>query len=102
MSTIVKADATGAVTLPAELCRAAGVAPGADLVAEVQDGRIVLEQPRLPIWERIAALTADAPPEEIARLPPGGAAERRIATTVSSLPPKPDEGARCRQTLTPA
>ena len=31
MSTIVKADATGAVTLPAELCRAAGVEPGADL-----------------------------------------------------------------------
>jgi antitoxin component of MazEF toxin-antitoxin module len=75
MSTIVKADATGAVTLPAELCRAAGVAPGADLVAEVQDGRIVLERPRRPIWERLAALTADAPPEEIAKLPPGGAAE---------------------------
>jgi antitoxin component of MazEF toxin-antitoxin module len=75
MSTIVKADASGAVTLPAELCRAAGVAPGADLVAEVQDGRIVIERPRLPIWERIAALTADAPPEEVARLPPGGAAE---------------------------
>jgi antitoxin component of MazEF toxin-antitoxin module len=75
MSTIVKADATGAVTLSAELCRAAGVAPGAELVAEVQNGRIVLERPRQPIWERIAALTADAPPEEIARLPPGGAAE---------------------------
>ena len=44
MSTIVKADATGAVMLPAEFCRAAGVAPGADLVAEVQDGRIVLER----------------------------------------------------------
>jgi antitoxin component of MazEF toxin-antitoxin module len=75
MSTIVKADATGAVTLPADLCRAVGVTPGADLVAEVQDGRIVIECPRLPIWERIAALTADAPPEEIAKLPPGGAAE---------------------------
>ena len=75
MSTIVTADATGAVTLPAELCRAAGVAPGADLVAEVQAGRIVLERPRRPIWERLAALTADAPPEEIAKLPPGGAAE---------------------------
>ena len=75
MATILKADATGAVTLPADLCRAAGVEPGADLVAEVQDGRIVLEQRRLPIWERIAALTADATPEEIAKLPPGGAAE---------------------------
>ena len=42
MSTIVKADADGAVTLPAELCRAAGVEPGAALVAEVQDGRVVL------------------------------------------------------------
>ena len=61
MSTLVKADATGAVTLPAELCRAAGVEPGADLVAEVQDGRIVLERQRRPIWERIAALTAEIP-----------------------------------------
>ncbi len=75
MSTLVKADASGAVTLPAELCRQAGVEPGADLVAEVQHGRIVLQLPRLPIWERLAALTADAPPEEIAKLPPGGAAE---------------------------
>jgi bifunctional DNA-binding transcriptional regulator/antitoxin component of YhaV-PrlF toxin-antitoxin module len=75
MSTMVKADATGAVTLPAELCRAAGVAPGADLVAEVQDGRIVLERPRPPIWERIIALTADAPPEELDKLPADGAAQ---------------------------
>ncbi len=75
MSTIIKADADGTVILPAELCREAGVAPGADLEADVQDGRIVLQQRRLPIWERLAALTADAPPEEIARLPPGGAAE---------------------------
>ena len=48
MSMIVKADATGAVTLPAELCQAAGVAPGADLLAEVQDGRIVLERRARP------------------------------------------------------
>jgi antitoxin component of MazEF toxin-antitoxin module len=75
MSTIVKTDTTGALTLPAELCRTAGVAPGTELVAEVQPGRIVLEPARPPIWERIAALTADAPPEEIAKLPPGGAAE---------------------------
>mgnify|MGYP001316472067 CR=1 FL=1 len=75
MSTIVRADAAGAVTLPAELCKAAGVTPGADLVAETQDGRIVLERPRQPIWERIAALTTDAPPEEIAKLPPDGAAQ---------------------------
>jgi antitoxin component of MazEF toxin-antitoxin module len=74
MSTLIKADASGAVTLPAELCREAGVEPGAELAAEVQDGRIVLERPRLPIWERLAALAADAPEEEIAKLPPGGAA----------------------------
>ena len=74
MSTIVKADASGAVTLPAELCRAAGVAPGADLVADVQNGRIVLERPRRPIWERIAARAAEIPPEEFDKLPPGGAA----------------------------
>jgi antitoxin component of MazEF toxin-antitoxin module len=75
MSTLLKADASGAVTLPADLCRAAGVEPGTDLVAEIEGGRIVIQRPRLPIWERIAALTADAPPEEIAKLPPGGAAE---------------------------
>jgi antitoxin component of MazEF toxin-antitoxin module len=75
MSTIVKADASGAVTLPAELCRAAGVAPGAGLVAEVQDGRIVLERRRRPIWEEIIALAADIPPEEFDKLPRGGAAQ---------------------------
>ena len=75
MSTMVKADATGAVTLPAELCRAAGVVPGAELVAEVHAGRIVLERPRQPIWERIIALTADAPPEELDKLPIDGAAQ---------------------------
>ena len=37
--------------------------------------RVTVEPARPPIWERIAALTADAPPEEIAKLPPGGAAE---------------------------
>jgi antitoxin component of MazEF toxin-antitoxin module len=75
MTTILRADAAGTVTLPADLCRAAGVEPGTDLAAEVQNGRIVLERPRQPIWERIAALAADAPPEEIAKLPPDGAAQ---------------------------
>lgn len=75
MSTLVKADASGAVLLPAELCQAAGVEPGTDLVAEVQDGRIVVQRPRPPIWERLAALAADAPPEEVAKLPPDGAAQ---------------------------
>jgi antitoxin component of MazEF toxin-antitoxin module len=74
MSTIVKADANGAVTLPADLCREAGVTPGSDLTADVQEGRIVVERPRKPIWERIAELAADVPPEEFDKLPPGGAA----------------------------
>ncbi len=75
MSTLIKADASGAVTLPAELCQAAGVKPGTDLVAEVQDGRIVVQHQRPPIWERLAALAADTPPEEVAKLPPDGAAQ---------------------------
>ena len=75
MSTIIQADAAGAVTLPAEFCKAAGVTPGADLVAEIQDGRIVLERSRQPIWERLAARAAEAPPEEVAKLPADGAAQ---------------------------
>jgi antitoxin component of MazEF toxin-antitoxin module len=75
MSTIITVDANGAVTVPADLCHAAGVEPGAQLVAEVQTGRIVLQPARVPIWERILALTADAPPEEIAKLPKDGAAQ---------------------------
>jgi antitoxin component of MazEF toxin-antitoxin module len=75
MSTLVKADANGVVTLPADLCRAAGVQPGAELVAEVQDGRIVLGPVRRPIWERIIALTADIPPEELDKPPVDGAAQ---------------------------
>ena len=75
MSTIVQADAAGAVTLPADFCKAAGVTPGADLVAEVQAGRIVLRPAAPPFWERIAALTADAPQEELDKLPTDGAAQ---------------------------
>jgi antitoxin component of MazEF toxin-antitoxin module len=75
MSTIVKADATGAVLLPADLCRAAGVQAGADLVADVQAGRIVLETARPPFWERIAARAAAIPPEELAKSPTDGAAQ---------------------------
>ena len=75
MSMLVKADASGVVTLPVELCREAGIAAGGEMVAEVQDGRIVVERLRTPIWERLAALTADAPEEEFAKLPPGGAGE---------------------------
>ena len=75
MSTIVKADADGAVMLPADLCRAAGVEPGADLAADVCDGRIVVGPKRKPIWERIAERVADAPPEELAKLPTDGASQ---------------------------
>jgi predicted DNA-binding antitoxin AbrB/MazE fold protein len=30
---------------------------------------------RAPIWEEVIALTADIPPEEFDKLPPGGAAD---------------------------
>jgi antitoxin component of MazEF toxin-antitoxin module len=75
MSTTVKADANGAVTLPAEVCREAGVEPGADLTADVQNGRIIVGPKRKPIWERIAELVADIPPEELDKLPTDGAAQ---------------------------
>jgi antitoxin component of MazEF toxin-antitoxin module len=75
MSTILKADAGGAVLLPAELCREAGVEPGANLVAEVQGGRVVVGLVRLTLAERIAALTADAPPEELDKMPVDGASQ---------------------------
>ncbi len=75
MSTTITSDAAGTVTLPVELCRAAGVEPGTELVAEVADGRIVLQRPRRPLWERIVALTADAPAEELDKLPTDGAAQ---------------------------
>jgi antitoxin component of MazEF toxin-antitoxin module len=75
MSTILKADAGGAVLLPAELCREAGVEPGAELVAEVQGGRVVVGLVRLTLAERIAALTADAPPEELDKMPVDGASQ---------------------------
>jgi antitoxin component of MazEF toxin-antitoxin module len=75
MSTIIKADATGAVTLPPELCRAAGVAPGADLVAEVQEGRIVLGPAAPSLAERIVARAHALPPEALDALPDDLAAQ---------------------------
>jgi len=75
MSTILKADATGAVTLPAELCRAAGLAPGADLVAEVEEGRIVLQPARPTLAERIVARARALPQETLDRLPADGASQ---------------------------
>jgi antitoxin component of MazEF toxin-antitoxin module len=75
MSTIVKADANGTVTLPADLCRAAGVEPGGELVVEVENGRVIMGPARPTLAERIAALTADAPPEELDKLPIDGASQ---------------------------
>jgi predicted DNA-binding antitoxin AbrB/MazE fold protein len=37
--------------------------------------RLTVEPAQPPIWERIAALTADAPPEELAKPPVDGAAQ---------------------------
>jgi hypothetical protein len=37
--------------------------------------RVTIEPARPPIWERIAALAADAPPEELAKPPVDGAAQ---------------------------
>lgn len=75
MSTILKADATGAVTLPAELCREAGLEPDAELNAEVRDGMIILGPMLPPIWEQIVTLTADAPLEELLKPPTDGASQ---------------------------
>ena len=75
MPTIVKTDASGAITLPAELCRAAGVEPDTELMAEVQSGRIVLAPVRTAIWDRIAALSIDAPLEELEKPPADGASQ---------------------------
>jgi antitoxin component of MazEF toxin-antitoxin module len=75
MSTTIKADAAGAVTLPAELCRKAGVLPGAELTAEVQAGRIVVGPARPPLWERIVARAATLPPEVLDAAPDDLAAQ---------------------------
>ncbi len=75
MSTIIKADVSGAVTLPAELCRAAGVAPGAELVAEVQDGRIILGTAAPSLAERIVARASALPPGALDSLPDDLAAQ---------------------------
>jgi antitoxin component of MazEF toxin-antitoxin module len=75
MSTILRADASGAVTLPADLCRAAGLAPGTDLVAEVQAGRIVLGPAAPSLAERIVARARALPPDVLGALPDDLAAQ---------------------------
>ena len=71
---------------PPSCAGTAGVEPGADLVAEVQGGRVVVGPVRLTLAERLAALTADAPPEELDKLP-----DRRslaASTTICTATPK--------------
>jgi bifunctional DNA-binding transcriptional regulator/antitoxin component of YhaV-PrlF toxin-antitoxin module len=75
MSSMVRADTTGAVTLPAELCRAAGVAPGAELLAEVQAGRIILAPAAPSLAERIVARARALPAEALDALPDDLAAQ---------------------------
>jgi hypothetical protein len=75
MSIIIKADAAGALSLPADLCRAAGVEPGAEVSAEVQPGRIVLESAPVPLAERIVARARALPQEVLDQLPSDGAAQ---------------------------
>ncbi len=75
MSTLVRADANGAVTLPADLCRAAGVEPGSELAVQVQNGRIVVESTRLPLAERIVARARALPTGALDGLPDDLAAQ---------------------------
>jgi len=77
MSTTLKADAAGGVVLPPDLCRAAGIAAGAELVAEVEDGRIVVTRPgpRPTLAERIVARARALPPEVLEKLPADGASQ---------------------------
>jgi antitoxin component of MazEF toxin-antitoxin module len=75
MSTIIKADANGSVTLPADLCRAAGVTPGADLVADIEGGRILVAPNRPTLGEQIAAMGRALPAEVLAQFPTDGASQ---------------------------
>ena len=75
MSTILNTDSTGAVTLPAELCRAAGLQPETELVAEIDAGRIVVSPIRPPVWERIVTRANSLPPEALDALPDDLAAQ---------------------------
>lgn len=75
ISESIKADASGAVTLPAELCRVAGLAPGAELVAEVEAGRIRVEAIRPSLAERIVERATALPPGTLDSLPDDLAAQ---------------------------
>ena len=69
MTATVTTDASGAVTLSAELCRAAGIAPGTALIADVADGRIILARPGPSLAEQILALANALPPGTLDGLP---------------------------------
>jgi bifunctional DNA-binding transcriptional regulator/antitoxin component of YhaV-PrlF toxin-antitoxin module len=75
MSTLIKADSNGTVTLPADLCRSAGVEPGAELVAEVRAGHIIVKSAQPSLAERIVARARALPPEVLGALPDDLAAE---------------------------
>jgi antitoxin component of MazEF toxin-antitoxin module len=75
MSTIIKSDATGVITLPAELCREAGVEPGTEVFADIQNGRIVVGPVGQTLGERIAARARALPPEVLAQFPEDGASQ---------------------------
>ena len=75
MATTLKADADGRVTLPADLCREAGVTPEAELIADVRDGRIVVAPARPTLGERIAAMARALPPEVLDQFPEDGASQ---------------------------
>lgn len=69
MTALLQVDPSGAVTLPVELCQAAGVAPGSELMVEIQAGRIVLQAPQPSLAERIVARARSLPPEALDGLP---------------------------------
>jgi bifunctional DNA-binding transcriptional regulator/antitoxin component of YhaV-PrlF toxin-antitoxin module len=69
VTSLLKVDPTGAVTLPAESCQAAGVAPGSDLLVEIQGSRIVLQPPQPTLAERIVTRANSLPPDALDGLP---------------------------------
>src|SRR5436190_15197577 len=75
MSIMLTVDSCGTITLPADLCREAGAAPGTAVTADVRDGRVVVAPARPSLAEWIAGLAADAPPEELDKLPVDGASQ---------------------------
>jgi antitoxin component of MazEF toxin-antitoxin module len=75
MSTTLTVDANGAVTIPPNLCREAGAAPGTEVVADVRNGRVVVAPARPTLAERIAASAKNLPPEVLDRMPTDGVSQ---------------------------